>query len=1676
MGFWLLATIFAVSAGVSYVATRQAQKQAKKASDAMRGVLLNKESNVEPIPVIYGTRRVGGTRVFISTRDETGGDPNEYLYIAHVLCEGEINAVSQIKFDDILITDARFSGLVTHNVHLGTDDQTYDSLLTEANAGWTSAHRLRGVAYIAFRIKWDQDVFSNIPDITCVVQGRKVFDPRNSTTAYSNNPALCIRDYLTNARYGKGLTSAQIDDTAFSQAATDCDEVVTFYTTGTTGKLFECNAVVQTDATLFSNIEMMLNGCRGFLPYNQGVYSLRIDKAASSVFAFDQDNIVGGIGIKGESKQDKYNRVIIKFPNYELDYEPDDAIWPDADSTEETTYLAEDGGTLLVGNFDNDTITNYYSARDLARIILLRSRNAIRVQFKTTSEALQLSVGDVVTVTHDTPAWSAKPFQVEELTMNYDGGCSVSMVEYQSGIYPYDTAIEERDYPATNLPDPFTVLPPTSLVATGSVVTNADGSVTSGIDVSWTASTDSFVTGYEVTWTASGGATETTTVVSPEYYIFNLNSGQTYTISVRSINTIGARSTALTTTGISPAVDTTAPGVPTSPSVSGTFQQIDLAWTNPTDSDFSYVEIKRSSTATEGDAVVIGTTSGTSFIDGPYTVVLTRYYWLRSVDRTGNASAWVSAGNGTTIQLGAGDFAAGIIDYNFLDTALQTTISGKADTTTLDQEVADLQADIDVKADQTSVTTIINETQDIGNTVDLVATRMLTLATTQSEQLGIVRDAGITVDPSTGAVTIQAVETLSSQTDTRFSAVEVDLDAAEAAINLKASVTYVNNAIAAAVLDSADLASLDALELKVNQAEIDIDANEAAILLKADSTTVSGINTRVNQAEIDISGNTSAIALKASQTDLTALDDRVSVAEVEIDALDAASITLTVRDTITLKDQLDKDNIRSLKDLLAAYNQRESLRTDLAYAQSSITADVTELRVSTATARTELLALIDSNQASILSEQVARADADSALSSSIVSLTATVGTNTGNITTEQSVRADADTALGGRIDSLTVTVGQNTGAITTEASARTSADSVLTNTGETLRARFGVSKADTYSAATTYLADDEVVYTGLLYKATQETTGNLPTNSNYWVAVETVSAAISAEVATEASARTAADEALSVTSQTLLARFGVSDQDTYNAATAYTTNDEVVYLGILYRAKGPTTGNLPTNATYWELIETVDQDLATNAALVSTEATTRANADTALGQLITTLTASVATSDANIATNVSAISDEATARSTADSALAQTNRTLFAGLNLPPGSDLYSATQTYAVGEGTVYGGTPYICIQASLNNLPTNTNYWTEITTTSGAIQENNESRIGYCLVDGSVTDAKDSAACTAASGTWVSDTAIVTAAKQIKIKQPDGTTATIETAAQAYVDQFGDIEATYGVRINNDGHVAGFSLISTAIAGGATSAFVVQADQFAIGGTGALSDSYPFVVYTTDTDVTVDGITHTIPAGAYMQSAGIDYLSAKQIVTGKLEADFIEIDGATITSETVGGVNRIKIKDLGVDTAQINSLAVETLKIGDNAVNVIRTNTLASDTQLVNGTWATLASLTFTPVSIDDEAQPISIKGFGSFIFVNASNAIQYGNLQFRISRSGTVLKTINVGQFTSSGFTVYGGFLGTATPIFVDTETTVTSRNYKLEALYTAQAGGSTTCRIESGAVLECVEVKR
>ena len=83
------------------------------------GYLVNKQSNNEPIPVIYGSRLVGGTIVFI----EVTGDSNEYLHLVIVLCEGPISAINTVYLNDVASTDAKYTGYVDIYKHLGADDR-----------------------------------------------------------------------------------------------------------------------------------------------------------------------------------------------------------------------------------------------------------------------------------------------------------------------------------------------------------------------------------------------------------------------------------------------------------------------------------------------------------------------------------------------------------------------------------------------------------------------------------------------------------------------------------------------------------------------------------------------------------------------------------------------------------------------------------------------------------------------------------------------------------------------------------------------------------------------------------------------------------------------------------------------------------------------------------------------------------------------------------------------------------------------------------------------------------------------------------------------------------------------------------------------------------------------------------------------------------------------------------------------------------------------------------------------------------------------------------------------------------------------------------------------------------------------------------------------------------------
>jgi hypothetical protein len=197
--------------------------QSALSSAQAQGILINSQSNVDPIPVIYGRRRVGGTRVFI----EVSGGSNEYLHLVLVLAEGPVTAIDNVYLDEVLSTDAKFAGLLTITKHLGTPGEVADAALTADVPKWTSDCKLSNCAYLYVKLKYDRNAFSGLPTITADVRGRTLYDPRDGQTRYSNNPALVLRDYLSNTLYGRGIASSAIDDTSIAVAANACDVRIT---------------------------------------------------------------------------------------------------------------------------------------------------------------------------------------------------------------------------------------------------------------------------------------------------------------------------------------------------------------------------------------------------------------------------------------------------------------------------------------------------------------------------------------------------------------------------------------------------------------------------------------------------------------------------------------------------------------------------------------------------------------------------------------------------------------------------------------------------------------------------------------------------------------------------------------------------------------------------------------------------------------------------------------------------------------------------------------------------------------------------------------------------------------------------------------------------------------------------------------------------------------------------------------------------------------------------------------------------------------------------------------------------------------------------------------------------------------------------------------------------------
>lgn len=479
-----------------------------------QGMTVNKQSNVAGIPVVYGERRLGGVRVFVAT---TGSD-NKYLYICLAVCEGEIDSFTKLYINDEAQSISSFStstvdvssdskyfvngtSRAQFQFFTGSETQSASSLLKE-HPDWNDSHRLQGVAYVACRFEWVKAEYDNdgnqtlynpwqgVPTINVEVRGRKVlsgdYSSHGTTTAntygadtgsftFSNNPADCLLDYLRNPRYGKGLSDNRIDWTQFRASQVICDTNVDFpiqQANGTVDNInqdfLDCNIYLKPEDNLFQNTKKLLQTCRGFLPYTNGQYQLRIEAAElnpANLLEITDDMIIGGVTIQSPDKNSKYNEANITFNNSAKEFEADTAVYKD------TEAFTEDGGESLVLTMGAPGITTRERANQFAKYMVDRSRKQLQLILTTTSETQQLVAGDLCTLSHsyytqtdDFPtgpeAWMFKApnshlytvpeyiWRVTSQKLNYDGTVDLVLLEHQNDIYDVTVQQEDRDLSA----------------------------------------------------------------------------------------------------------------------------------------------------------------------------------------------------------------------------------------------------------------------------------------------------------------------------------------------------------------------------------------------------------------------------------------------------------------------------------------------------------------------------------------------------------------------------------------------------------------------------------------------------------------------------------------------------------------------------------------------------------------------------------------------------------------------------------------------------------------------------------------------------------------------------------------------------------------------------------------------------------------------------------------------------------------------------------------------------------------------------------------------------------------------------------------------------------------------------------------------------------------------------
>ena len=404
-------------------------------SPTYKGLLQTQTDQNLPIPLLYGTCKLAGNRIW--------QDENYTTTVRRIVAfsEGEICGYSDVRLNDIPLSD--IAG-VNIGYYLGTQYQEIDPIIAGANHKERASKvgSLKNLAYIAIAVPRSQKIDANY-NLTAIVKGRKIRVYENKyeyEIKYSENPAWVMFDFLTCYNglglainnYGNisdDLINDLFDLDSFIESAAYCDELLDCTETDANGNSstvkkprFTFNMVFDSQTSARTILDEIYRCCRGGLFLKNGKLQFKIDKPEVLSKIFTQNDIIkGSETFQTIPKEEHYDILKCSFISPSHQYQ----------KVEATAELPEyRDGIPIEHTVNMYSVTNFHQASRLAWYYI----NSKRLQpyfgsFQTNYKAYDIEVGDVISF--DSILMGLDNYKVKVTSIS-DNGCGIFTINWRT--------------------------------------------------------------------------------------------------------------------------------------------------------------------------------------------------------------------------------------------------------------------------------------------------------------------------------------------------------------------------------------------------------------------------------------------------------------------------------------------------------------------------------------------------------------------------------------------------------------------------------------------------------------------------------------------------------------------------------------------------------------------------------------------------------------------------------------------------------------------------------------------------------------------------------------------------------------------------------------------------------------------------------------------------------------------------------------------------------------------------------------------------------------------------------------------------------------------------------------------------------------------------------------------